>query len=164
MNRRHGINVVVLLGRHTDNTLTATVLCHVGICRQALNIARLCECDYTVVLFDEILKLDVIGCGKNLCAALVVKLALDLKHFVLDYLVDLLGICKNSLKLNDKRVESAELLLDLIALHARKLTECHFNDCLRLNLGKVACIFAADESRELVVELNLKFLCHFFCV
>ena len=86
------------------------------------------------MLFNKVLKVDIVGGGKYLGTALVAKLALNLGHLVLNYLVDLLRIGKNCLELNDKSVKSAKLILYLIALHARKLTECHFNDSLRLNL------------------------------
>ena len=43
---------------------------------------------------------------------------------------------KNALKLNDKRVKLAKLLLDFISFHTRKLTKRHFNNGLRLDLGQ----------------------------
>ena len=136
IDREHLLYEVLLLGGHAHNSLAASVLNRIGIGGQALDVSAVRKCDYTFMTLDKILKVDLLLGIDYLGAALVCELALYLKHLGLNYLFYLIDIGEDTAKLCDKRVESLELLLDLLSFHTRQLTESHLDYRLCLNLGQ----------------------------
>ena len=140
VNRKHLLDEVLLLGGHTDNALAASVLYRIGVGGETLDVAATRQGDNTLVTLDKILKNDVVLCLNDLGAAGVGILILDLGHLVLDDLLDAVYVGKYSAKVDNKRVKSCKLFLDLVSLHARQLSEGHLNDRLSLNIGETEAL------------------------
>ena len=133
---QHTLDKVLLLGGHTDNTLAAAALRGVGIGGLTLDISRMCNGDNAVVLFNKILKHDVVRRLNYLCTALVRVAVAYFRHLVADYLLYLSHISEDALKLGYQRVQSFKLRLYLFALHAGQSAKRHVNYRLSLNIGK----------------------------
>ena len=136
VNRDYLFDEVLFLGGHTNDAASATVLCRVGCRRLTLNITCIGERDNTVVTLDKVLENDFIFCRHNVGATVVGILATDFAHLVLDDLLDLADVGKNALKFFDECVQACEFFLNLASLHTGQFTKCHFNDCLRLDVGQ----------------------------
>ena len=65
---------VLFLGGHTDNTLTATVLCGIGISRLALNITCVSECNNALVALDKVFKENILFSRKNISSKPTISL------------------------------------------------------------------------------------------
>ena len=129
---------------HSRDSLTASVLCGIGIRRKSLDISCLRHCDDTVMLLDKVFKVDIVKSLLDIGASLVVIFFLYLKHLFLDDGDYLCLVCKDTLKLLDKCVESIQLIFYLLSFHTSKTSESHFNDCLCLDIGKSESIHQGD--------------------
>ena len=123
---------VFFLGGHADDALAAAVLRSVGIGGQALDIAGIGQREHTGVTLDQILEVDIFLCLDDRRAALVGELILDLGELVADDALDLFFIGEDRAQLCHALGQIRKSLLDLLALHARELTERHIDDRLCL--------------------------------
>ena len=127
---------VLFLRRHTDDTLAASSLSRIGIRMLTLDVARMCDSDDAIVLFDEVLKQNIIRRLNDLSAARVAVSSLDLGKLGLDDLLDLFDVAEDRAELFDELVKSFELVKDLVALETRESAERHLDDRLRLDLAQ----------------------------
>ena len=88
----HAFDVVLLLGRHADDPLTAAPLCGIGILGLPFDVPGMGEGDDGVVPLDEILQDDLVFRLGDLGPSVVAVLIADGGHFLADDLVNALGV------------------------------------------------------------------------
>ena len=86
---------IVLLGRHTDNTLTASVLCGVGVCLLALDVAGMAYGNYRSMLLNEVLKINLLSSLNELGATVISILILYLSKLGLKNIEHLVFVYKD---------------------------------------------------------------------
>ena len=96
------LNKVVLLGSHTNNTLTASVLRRIYISSLTLDVAGMAYGNNAGVSFDKVLKVDFLGCLCELGASLVAVFSLNFKKFCFKQTEKFFFTFKNRSKLCDK--------------------------------------------------------------
>ena len=142
----HGdlLNEVVLLGGHTDDALTAAVLCGIGIGGQTLDVAGTGQSHYAILPLDQILVYDVVLGFLNAGQAIVPVAVTDLDHFFLDDLLDSALIGQNGAQFFDVLVKLSQTCLDLLPLHTGQTAQRHRHDGGGLILGKGEAILQID--------------------
>ena len=141
------LDVVVLLGSHTDDTLTASVLCRVDVCLLALDVAGMRYGDNAGVTLNKVLEVDLLNRLAELGATCVAVLLLDLLKLILEDLAYLALVVKDCTQLCNDNCELCDSILDLLTLESGELTECHLDDSLCLRLGETESLYKSELCR-----------------
>ena len=82
---KDALDEILVLCRHADDTATAAVLTLVGVQRHRLDVVVGCQGDKHLLVLDEILLLEVVDVGDDLCPSLVAVFLADLGCLALDF-------------------------------------------------------------------------------
>ena len=121
---------------HAADALAAAMLLAVGTGRQSLNVARLRDGDDHVLLGDEVLDVDILGCIRDVGPPLVGVLRPDLCHFIFDDAQNQGDIGENLLVPRDLLTQLGELIHDFPALEAGEATQSHLEDGIALRVAQ----------------------------
>ncbi len=133
-------DVVLLLGRHADDPLTASSLGGIGILRLPFDIPGVGEGDDSVVPLDEILKDDLVFRLGDGGAPVVAVLVADGGHFLADDLVYALRIGQDLVVFLDRRGQLCQTELDLLPFQTGQSAERHGDDRLCLLVGEIEAV------------------------
>ena len=145
------LDEVVVFQAHALHTLAATFLLAIGRDRQALHVSSLRHRDNHVFLSDEVFNIDIFGGGGKLRATRRVVLRFDFEQLFLDNLTHEVLVGKNALEVIDLLFELLQLGLELVTLQTGEAAQAHFQNGLRLRVGKAKALGKA--SRRLFVGL-----------
>ena len=138
--RKHGIGNVLFAGGQAGDTAAAAALAAVGIDRQALDIAHTGHGIDALLLFDQVFDVDLVLDMRDLGAALVAILFLDLQQAFADDLVNAGGLDQNIVIIGDLGAQLIQFVLDLLALEALQSSQLHLEDRLGLDLADAKAV------------------------
>ena len=136
--RRHGVLLAQGLAGYAAS---AAPLGTVGRHGQALDITRLRQREGIVLVFDQILDVELVVDQLDLRAALVGVFFADLEDLALDDAVLQLVGDEDPLVFRDFCLQTAQLLLELVAFEPCQAAHAHIDDRLRLLVGQPEAVF-----------------------
>ena len=102
--------------------------------RRTLDIAHMADGNHHRIIGIEVLCVELVVEGDNLCTTLVAILLLHLQQVLLHHLLTALGIVENLLQVGDELHQFVVLLVQLLDTQAGELCQTHIDDSLRLKL------------------------------
>ena len=130
--REHALDVILLLGTHSDNTLTAAVLRGVNARCLTLDVACMAHRDNAGMALDKILENYLVLHRNKLGAAVVAEASLDGKQLVADNALYALLAREDSAELAYCCGQLCDAVEHLLSLESGQTAERHFDDSLRL--------------------------------
>ena len=105
--------------------------------RRTLDITEMTDRDDHRIVRIEVLGIELMLVGDDLCAALVTIFLLHLKEVVLHHFLAKFGIVENLLQISDALLQLVVFSMEVIETKLRELRQTHVYDSLRLKLIQV---------------------------
>ena len=127
---------VLFLCRHTDDALSASVLCGIGINGVSLYISAVGHCNDAVVTLDKVLVVYIVNGILNFRIAFVAVFIGNCGKLGFERFAHSLRLFENILIIGNLRFKRLEFLLQLETVKPLKLFESHFKYCARLRVAE----------------------------